>query len=236
MLRLGALLKRAPRNLSGGERQRVALGRALMTRPKLLLLDEPLSALDEGLEAQVLNHLEEVIDELRVPVVLVSHRQSTVRRLADRVVVLEEGHNVAEGTPDVIFSRLQPNADRPRAAPMNWLVVDGVRWEREQWRGRVGDQRFHLPAVADPPTRLFVQFVPQDVTLSREDVRGLSAQNRLRGAVTRVETLPGRVLVAVDVGQTIWAEVSPNSARVLELEPGVEVVCLIKSQSLDVIA
>jgi molybdate transport system ATP-binding protein len=104
VLELGELLGRYPRNLSGGEKQRVALGRALLSEPQLLLLDEPLAALDEPLKDRVLTYLERVMSEWRVPTIYVSHHAAEVRRMAERVVVLEGGRVTRCGAPDDVLT------------------------------------------------------------------------------------------------------------------------------------
>ena len=109
VLEIGPLLLRYPRNLSGGERQRVALGRALLSDPDLLLMDEPLAALDAALKARILAYLERVVAEWRIPALFVTHSQAEVRRLADWVVVLQDGRVTASGTPR-----------RPWAGPSRW--------------------------------------------------------------------------------------------------------------------
>lgn len=102
VLELAELLGRAVRNLSGGEKQRVALGRSLLSGPELLLMDEPLAALDEGLKDRILTYLERVVAEWRVPTIYVSHSAAEVRRLADRVIVLEQGRVSRCGSPEEI--------------------------------------------------------------------------------------------------------------------------------------
>ena len=103
VLELGELLTRYPRNLSGGEKQRVALGRSLLSEPELLLMDEPLAALDEGLKDRVLAYLERIVAEWRVPTIYVSHNAAEVRRLAERVIVIESGQVTQCGTPDEVL-------------------------------------------------------------------------------------------------------------------------------------
>lgn len=100
VLELGSLLERYPRNLSGGERQRVALGRALLSGPELLLLDEPLAALDAELKSRVLGYLERALGEWRIPAIYVSHTTAEVRQLCQWVLVLQQGKLVAAGTPN----------------------------------------------------------------------------------------------------------------------------------------
>jgi molybdate transport system ATP-binding protein len=99
VLELGDLLERYPRNLSGGEKQRVALGRALLSDPQILLLDEPLAALDETLKDRILTYLERVVAEWHLPTLYVSHSAREVRRLAEQVIVLEQGRVVQQGAP-----------------------------------------------------------------------------------------------------------------------------------------
>ena len=115
VLELGELLGRYPRNLSGGEKQRVALGRSLLSGPELLLLDEPLAALDEGLRDRVLTYLERVVAEWHVPTLYVSHNASEVRRMAEHVVVLEAGRVTRCGTPEDV---LPANHSAPGGSPV----------------------------------------------------------------------------------------------------------------------
>ena len=112
MLGIGHLLDRRPAGLSGGERQRVAIGRALLARPRLLLMDEPLAALDEARKAEILPYIERLRDEAGVPIVYVSHAVTEVARLANTVVVLEAGRVAACRT-----GRGDPAPGRPRAGP-----------------------------------------------------------------------------------------------------------------------
>jgi molybdate transport system ATP-binding protein len=100
VLELSELLDRYPRKLSGGERQRVALGRALLSGPELLLMDEPLAALDEALKDRILTYVQRVLAEWRIPTIYVSHSAAEVRRVADRVVVLEQGRVTQCGSPE----------------------------------------------------------------------------------------------------------------------------------------
>jgi molybdate transport system ATP-binding protein len=108
VLELAALLRRFPRNLSGGERQRVAVGRALLAGPELLLLDEPLAGLDEALKQRILDYLERIVEQWRIPLIYVSHGVADVQRLAQQVIVLEQGRVAAQGAPAEILPKLKP--------------------------------------------------------------------------------------------------------------------------------
>lgn len=236
VLALEPILKRFPRNLSGGESQRVAIGRALMSRPDTLLLDEPLSALDSDLKSQILTYLQQIIDKLQTPVVFVSHRQADVRRLADWVVVIEQGRKVTEGHPDIALAHDRPMTWTDGVGPVNLLGIDRVVQDKERWLGVIGDQTIQLPREISSNGKVYLQFTPRDVTLSRNtDVEGLSSRNQLSGIVRRIVTVRNAAFVAVDIGQVVWAEITSHSVKELKLETGVSVICLIKTQSLQVV-
>jgi molybdate transport system ATP-binding protein len=235
ILEIGGLLDRRPHTLSGGQRQRAALGRALLRGPELLVMDEPLTALDEGLKERILTYLERAVAEWRIPTLFVSHDQADVRRLADQVVVLQSG-KVLEAGPTA------PTLDRAALvrlpgfpSPVNLLRVTGVQQAGGHWEGRVGEQPLQLPAGPEVQGCAYVQFLPRDVVLSNGDVAGLSVRNHLHGRVREVVALPDRALVAVDVGQFLWAEVTAEAARELDVRPDRPVVCLIKTSAIQVV-
>lgn len=233
VLEIGSFLQRYPRNLSGGEKQRVALGRALLSGPELLLMDEPLAALDIPLRTRILAYLERVVAEWDIPTLFVTHPQVEVRRAAEWVVVLEKGRVVGEGAPDDALGRPEPLGWSNSAGPTNLLRLDRVESTDTGARGWVGSQPLALPPQPPPQAATrFVQFSPNDVILCRQDIAGISARNHLRGQVCRIAASAQSVFVAIDIGQVIWAEVTPASASELGLAPGVEVTCLIKTHSL----
>ncbi len=236
VLEIGGLLARYPANLSGGEQQRVALGRALLSGPELLLMDEPLASLDARLKARVLAYLQRVVAEWEIPTLFVSHSQSDVRQVADWVVVLEKGHVVTSATPDVALSRPEPLGWKNATGPVNLLRLGEVQSCDDHATGRVGDQLLYLPPLETPAASpMFVEFSPTDVTLSRHDVTGLSTRNHLQGRVCQIVPLRREVFVAIDIGQVIWAEVTPEAVAELGLELGTQVICLLKAHSIRVV-
>ena len=233
VLEVGPLLQRYPRNLSGGERQRVALGRALLSGPELLLMDEPLASLDAPLRDRVLSYLERAVAEWNIPTLFVTHAQAEVRRAARWVVLLEKGRLVGAGTPEDALSQPEPLGWTDATGPINLLRLENVQSTAGSCTARIGNQVLQLPP-RDGSSALpaFVQFSPTDVIIARQEVAGLSVRNHLRGRVCRIIPSRQALFVAVDIGQIIWAEVTPQAAAELELQPGAEVVCLVKAHSL----
>jgi molybdate transport system ATP-binding protein len=238
ILEIGQLLRRAPHTLSGGQQQRVALGRAILRGPKLLLMDEPLTGLDEGLKDRVLSYLERALAEWRMPTLFVSHDQADVRRLAEAVVVLDEGKVIETGPipsalDRAILTRFDQRADH-RPSLVNLLRVTDLQHADDHWVGSVGKQTLHLPPglPSDTCGPVTVQFLARDVVLSTSPIEGTSARNHLAGQVREVVSAAGQTFVAVDVGQFLWAEVTPEAARELNLLSGCAVTCHIKTSAM----
>ncbi len=231
VLDLGPLLARRPATLSGGERQRVAIGRALMRGPDLLLLDEPLASVDAPRRRRVLAFLERVLEAWRIPSILVTHDQEEVRRLARTTVLLEDGKVRDHGPVDRVLSRPEVLGRRDAAGPVNLLRLDAVADGPDGPRGRLGAAE--LAVSGEPPATgqpAWVRFHPDDVILARRDPGGLSVRNHVPGVVEALVPAGDAVFVRVDVGQPLWAGITPAAARELDLRPGVPVVCLLKAR------
>jgi len=237
LLGIGHLLERKPDRLSGGERQRVAIGRALLTSPRVLLMDEPLSALDLARKAEILPYLERLHDELEIPILYVSHAPDEVARLADHIVALDNGRAVAEGPLGATLARL----DLPiRLGEDVGVVLDAVIGER--------DETWHLVRVDFDGGGLWVRdtglplgrhvrirILARDVSLSLEHQDRTSILNLLPGQVAELadDMHPALSLVRVDVGgQSIVARVTKRSADSLGLVPGLPVWTQIKAVAL----
>lgn len=232
LLGLEALLARRPGDLSGGEKQRVAIGRALLSGPQVLLLDEPLAALDEARKAEILPYLERLRDAA-MPILYVSHSVGEVARLATTIVLLEAGRVVRAGPAGLVLSD-------PEAVP-----VLGIREAGAVIAARIAAQETdgltRLDTVAGPlwlprvagavGDALRVRIAAQDVILSRARPEGLSALNILPGVVSalRVGDGPG-ALVQIALGdEFLLARVTRRSAEALGLAPGVAVHAVLKS-------
>lgn len=235
LLALKPLLARHPAALSGGEKQRVAIGRALLSNPRLLLMDEPLAALDDPRKAEILPYIERLRDRA-IPVLYVSHSVTEIARLADHVVVLDQGRILQQGPVAQVFSdpALAPHLGLREAgsvipARITAQDVDGLT------RLETSAGPIWLPRIdAEPGTTLRIRITAQDVILSRTRPQGLSALNILPATVAaiRIGDGPG-ALIQLHLGQDLLlARITRRSAEALGLQPGTEVHAILKSVSV----
>ena len=237
LLGIAHLQERSPLTLSGGERQRVAIARALATEPRLLLLDEPMAALDLARKQEILPWLERLRQELQIPVLYVTHSVDELTRLADHVVVLQQG-------------RVLSSAD-PRATMVHPAVVRAVGEQAGTLaEGRVAarDEAFHLAQIACEAGSLWVRdqglqigqpvrlrILARDVSLSLTENDRSTIQNRLAGVIEAIgpDSHPSQALVQVRCGQAlVLARVTHRSMQQLSLGVGSTVWCQIKSVAL----
>jgi molybdate transport system ATP-binding protein len=235
-LELGALLARRPGQISGGEKQRVAIGRALLTAPKILLMDEPLAALDEVRKTEILPYLERLCDQSRVPILYVSHSVAEVARLAQHMVVLRDGRVLRAGRATDVLS--DPDAgpmvgSREAGAVIEARVV--AQHEDGLTELAVSAGTLILPRIdAAIGDYLRLRIPAQDVILARERPAGLSALNILPVTVTEVKTGEGPgAVVQLKAGQDLLlARITRRSVAALGLKPGVAAHAVLKSVAL----
>ncbi len=233
-LRLGEMLDRKPDKLSGGERQRVAIARALLTSPQLLLMDEPLSALDLNSRREILPYLEQLRDRLDIPLIYVTHSPDELAHLADHLVVMSRGEVLASGPVGEILARLDlPISDEEDAGVVVSAVVAGQdsRWSLASAEFDGGALWVRDPGLAPgAPVRLRV--LARDVSLALSPHRDTSILNLLPGRVEAIGSgrHPAVVLVRIKVGSTPFlARLTTRSADNLDLVPGKDVWMQIKS-------
>ena len=237
ILGLGKLLNRMPATLSGGERQRVALGRALMCDPRILLMDEPLAALDAPRKAEILPYLALLRDETRIPILYVSHDVSEVARLATTLAIMDAGQIIAQGPVGDVL------AD-PSIVPLVGVRAAGAVIQAKV-AGRLLDDgltelafsggRLLLPGDFGQLGQTVRLRIPaQDVILSRTAPEGMSALNVLPVVIT--EVTPGRgpgVAVGLRAGdEKLLARVTRRSAGRMGLAPGQAVYAIIKATAV----
>jgi molybdate transport system ATP-binding protein len=239
LLGIGTLMARRPDTLSGGERQRVAIARALATSPRLLLMDEPLAALDAARKAEVLPYLERLHRELAIPVLYVSHALDEVARLANHLVLMDQGRVSAAGALADMMARLDLPTARGEGAG---VVLEAVVAERdERWqlaRLLVGGQDFSV-WTRDQGVPLGqavrVRLLARDVSLTRAPQSGTSIGNQIQGTVEAIadDEHPSQALVRLRVGTSpVVARLTRRSAHALELAPGLPVWAQVKTVAL----
>jgi molybdate transport system ATP-binding protein len=237
LLGIGHLLKRRPRDLSGGEKQRVAIGRALLASPRLLLMDEPLASLDAARKAEIMPYLERLRDEVKIPIVYVSHSVAEVMRLASDVAVLAHGRLMAFGPAAEIAQRLDlvPAEEREEGG----VIID--------MKVVSHDEEFGLTRLSSPAGDIFVpgrigpegtparvRIRARDVMLALEEPRNISALNILRGTVAEISAADSSsVNVRLDCGgAAVMARITRHSAAALKLAPGTPAFAVVKAVSV----
>jgi len=240
LLGIGALLARRPGGLSGGEKQRVAIGRALLAHPRLLLMDEPLAALDDARKSEILPYVERLRDEAGVPIVYVSHSIAEVARLATTVVVLDKGRVVATGPAAEVLGRFDLPAVDPEGADGAVLEArvagHGDNYGLTQLATPAGD--LLVPRLDRPlGAAIRLRIRARDVMLSVGRPEAVSALNVLPGRIAAVSPSDGAspsVAVRLDCnGAALIARITRKSLDRLGLAPGQAVHAVVKSVSLD---
>ncbi|MFD1159972.1 molybdenum ABC transporter ATP-binding protein [Roseovarius aestuarii] len=236
LLGLGTLLHRRPGTLSGGEKQRVAMARALMSDPQILVMDEPLAALDEPRKEEILPYLEGLRDQSDIPILYVSHSVAEVARLADDLVILQGGKVVCHGSAEEVLSD-------PAAIPFV-----GVREAGSILRAKVLEHgpdglsrlaisggELVLPGVtADEGSNIRIRVLSQDILLSSRRPEGLSSRNILAVTVEalRIGDGPGAA-VSLRAGEDrLLARITAQAAREMGLEPGTRCFAILKATAV----
>jgi len=237
-LGIGPLLNRQPQRLSGGERQRVAIGRALLSCPQLLLFDEPLAALDHARKLEILPLIEKLRDEFDIPMIYVSHAMDEVVRLARYVVLLEDGKVKTIGTPEEVFGQAATQITLSRLERSSILTMEvGER-----------DEHYDLTPLCHPSGTIWLMSFPGnigdkvhvlinaiDVAISIEKPKGLSMQNMLQGTVGNIHREGAAVMIEIMLNGEgkIFAMISQRAFDQLQLEKDKPVFALMKSTALD---
>jgi molybdate transport system ATP-binding protein len=237
LLGISQLLTRRPGDLSGGEKQRVAIGRALLCSPKMLLLDEPLAALDGERKAEILPYIERLRDGLNLPIVYVSHDAIEILRLADHVLLMEKGGVAAAGPVAEIFGR--PELQRlVGAAEAGAVLTARLESHDEEFALsylRFAGGRLAIARIAAPPgSEMRLRIRARDVALALERPVRLSIQNVIDARIVAVHPADGPYVdVELDAGAPLWARITARSAHDLSLAIGLNVFALVKAVSID---
>ena len=235
------LRDRRPREISGGERQRVALARSLVTDPCILLLDEPLAALDAPTKARIVDDLRTWNEAHRIPILYVTHSREEVFALGERAVVLDQGHVLAQGTPHDVMGAPRQETVAQLAGFEN--IFDATVIAAHEDRGTMtcrlaGDKvELETPLVrADSGSKLRIGIRAGDILLATRRPEGLSARNVLPGKVTSVVRRDVIIAARVDVGVEMEVHLTLAARDALELAPGREVWLIVKTHSCHLMA
>ncbi|NLD39063.1 MAG: molybdenum ABC transporter ATP-binding protein [Desulfatiglans sp.] len=230
LLGIGHLLKRMPSNLSGGEKQRVAIGRALLTSPTFLLMDEPLSSLDEARKSDVLPFIGKLTSEFKIPILYVSHSLNEVLNLADTVVILKAGGVISFGDAGEVLGR--PDMQQFLGSSNYGALISTAIEEHSQYLTHL---RFNGGLLHVPPlnfkkgSKIIVLIKARNVAISLDQPSNTSFQNILPARVDEIiERDEMMVDIRLDIGCMITARITRAARESLGLKPGQQVYALIK--------
>ena len=240
LLGIARLLDRRPHTLSGGERQRVAIGRALLAQPHLLLMDEPLASLDSARKAEILPYLTRLKTSLRLPVLYVTHALDEIVRLADSLVLIDAGHVVGFGSVSDVASRADlPLAQRDDGGAVLLCRVGHHDTKRSLTLLEGGGAAFWVPLLDLPPDATCRIRIPaREVILAGKPPEAISLHNVVAGTVSQIINDAARRSVLVGIGLprgALLARVTPDAIVRLGLAAGSPVLALIKSTSIEVL-
>ena len=238
--RISSLVQRRPNEISAGERQRVALARALVTRPRVLLLDEPLTALDAVTKARILDDLRAWNRRHRIPILYVTHDREEVFALGESAIVLEEGRIVAQGSPHEVLQRPQSETVAQLAGFENifecWLTGSHPEYGTMTCRIAGSTLDLEVPLVrvnVSLPLRVGIR--AGDILLASSKPQGLSARNVLAGTITSLEQRDMKVIAVVTCGPAFEVHLTLGARESLQLKPGARVWLVVKTYSCHVL-
>ena len=240
VLGIGALLTRRPHTLSAGERQRVAIGRALLARPRLLLMDEPLANLDAARKSDILPYLSRLKSVARLPIIYVTHAMDEVAQLADTIVLIEAGQVIASGALTELSSRADlPLAYRDDSGAILLCRIAAHDRDRSLTRLDGGGATFWVPLIDQAiNTAKRIRVPAREVILAGQPPEAISLHNIIAGTVRHIFTEPMRHIAFVEIGLpsgSLLARVTPDAVARLGLATGSRVLALIKSTSIEVL-
>jgi molybdate transport system ATP-binding protein len=234
------LFNRRPSEISGGERQRVALARALVTRPRVLLLDEPLTALDAVTKTRILDDLRRWNGRHAVPILYVTHQREEVHALGDRVLVLEAGKLIADGTPHEVLTRPQFEAVAQLAGFENIMECSVVATHAEQgtMTCRIAGTSVSLEVPlsrVDTARPVRVGIRAGDILVATSLPQGLSARNVIAGSIVSLRQQDATVVAEVDCGARFVVHLTPGARQALALEVGKQLWLVVKTYSCHIL-
>jgi molybdate transport system ATP-binding protein len=235
VLEIGHLLDRPVTNVSGGEAQRVALARAILSQPELLLLDEPLAALDIGLKEKILPYLGRVRDEFQIPMIYVTHNLTEVLTLADWVLMIKEGKLITQGVPKQVLRSSHAILQIPEEQFENVFTVTFVESDTEAGRTKVrlsnGEELF-IPYFQHGSDRPFqIRISADDIIVATQNPQGISAGNVVPGTIRTIDLLEGQAMLTVFAGEEFYVRLTAAAVSKLALREDSRVFLIMKTRS-----
>ena len=239
VLEIGHLLDRPVTNVSGGEAQRVALARAVLSQPELLLLDEPLAALDIGLKEKILPYLARVRDEFQIPMIYVTHNLTEVLILADWVLMIKEGKLITQGVPKQVLRSSHAILQIPEEQFENVFTVAFIESDAQAGRTKVrlsaGAELF-IPCLQHSSDRPFqIRISADDIIVATHNPEGISAANVLPGTIRTIDFIDGQALLTVFAGEDFYVRVTAAAVSKLGLREDSRVFLIMKTRSFDLL-
>jgi len=234
VLEIKSLLERPVTKLSGGEAQRVALARAILSHPQLLLLDEPLAALDIGLKERILPYLGRVRDEFSIPIIYVTHNMSEVLALADWVLMIRQGRLIAQGVPREILTSARAISTMEDDTIENVFNVVVVESDREGGRSKIRTEAgldLFVPYLEESAHRFQIGISADDILVGTQRPEGISAANVFPGKIRKVESIKDQVVLTVDARDSFYVRLTPSAVARLGLREEIPVFLIIKTRS-----
>ncbi|HAF29956.1 MAG TPA: molybdenum ABC transporter ATP-binding protein [Bacteroidales bacterium] len=245
LLDLVQILNKKPRQLSGGERQRVAIGRALLSQPRLLLLDEPFSNVDCSRRKQIISYLLRINNHFQIPMVIISHHLEDILKLTRKIVIIENGRSTASGDIfNIIKNGEKPELVRPKKF-QNTFEVTLTKFSKtentynfllqNQTEIKVSDHSKLLNETLTKGTKVQLSLRPVDIALSIDKHDGTSVQNQIKGQIKQIIYNNEGIFCVIDCGFELFVEISQGIINTLYLHEGLEIYCQIKANDFDVV-
>jgi molybdate transport system ATP-binding protein len=239
VLEIARLLHRPVTKLSGGEAQRVALARAILSRPQLLLLDEPLAAIDVGLKEKILPYLGRVRDEFSIPTIYVTHNVTEVLTLADWVLMIRQGRLVAQGIPQEALRSTRAVAEAPEERMENVFKVTLVESDAKAGQSKVrleSGQELFVPYLAVAANKILqISISGEDILVGTKRPEGISAANVLPGTIGRIAIVGGQAIVTVSAGAEFYVRLTASAVARLSLVEQLPVFLIMKTRSFRIL-
>ncbi len=232
LLNLGEFLDAYPSEISGGEQQRVGIGRALLTSPEMLLLDEPFNAVDTQLRLSILPYLKKIHEVLEIPMLVISHDLPDIQRLTDQIFVMEKG--LCRGFGQVLDILSENRTLLESSGIVNTIQCHTPKKiEKGLYQCEVdGLPEVELKVPEAPSERFTIVVPPHEVALSSGKIDGISIQNQIKGVVTEIINSADSLYCMVDVGIKLASKVTPHTVESMNLTAGSTVWCLFKAHGI----